>query len=449
MVGLSQNLVERSAVARAGRHGLGFQPRNPAPGEGRRDFPSVYGRKVPCSPLITSTCARAESRETSAAQGFSVFVARCAFFGTLIFALMAGYFGVGLKSAVWRKRWVDCHFRQTVARVSLASMAANTAPRHVVMLAFAGAQILDVVGPLQILSGVNDERATDSPAYRLTLLGERKGAFLTTSGVRLVADGAWSDLPRAIDTLIVAGGDGVREAMRSKPLRDALKRGAARARRVVSVCSGAFLLAGAGLLKDKRATTHWRAAAQLAEAFPDIAVEPDAIYVRDGRVWTSAGVTAGMDLALALVREDFGDEMALTLARRHVLYLVRPGGQSQFSAHLAVQGEGKLARLLRWIPDHVGEALDVPALAERSHMSARNFARVFRAETGKTPAHYVECARLDAARMLLAQSKLSVDTVAARSGFGSEERMRRAFQRHLKVSPALFRERFSTLGGAS
>jgi len=330
------------------------------------------------------------------------------------------------------------------------SRAMAGTPKHIVMLAFAGAQILDVVGPLQILSGVNDERPREDPAYRLMLLAERKGEVLTTSGVRLVADGAWTDLPRTIDTLIVAGGDGTREALQSVSLRKTIIAGAQRARRVVSVCSGAFLLAAAGLLKGKRATTHWRSTADLARLFPDVAVEPDAIYVRDGRVWTSAGVTAGMDLALALVREDFGDAMALTVARRHVLFLMRPGGQSQFSAHLSAQahGEGKLAKLLRWIPDHVADPLDVPTLAKRANMSERNFARVFREESGQTPAHYVEYARVDAARRLLTQSELPVEIVASRAGFGSEERMRRAFQRHLKVSPASFRARFHANGGA-
>jgi transcriptional regulator GlxA family with amidase domain len=207
-------------------------------------------------------------------------------------------------------------------------------------------------------------------------------------------------------------------------------------------------LAAAGLLKGKRATTHWRSTQLLARAYPNVTVEPDAIYVRDGAVWSSAGVTAGMDLALALVREDFGDAMALAIARRHVLFLMRPGGQSQFSAHLAADAHasGKLAKLLRWIPDHVAEPLDVAALARRANMSERNFARIFRHETGETPAHYVECARVDAARRLLTQSRLAVDAVAARTGFGSEERMRRAFQRHLKVSPASFRARFHAQG---
>jgi len=266
--------------------------------------------------------------------------------------------------------------------------------------------------------------------------------------VRLVADGAYSDLPAIIDTLLIAGGDGVRAAMRNAELRAAITAGAERARRVASVCTGAFLLADSGLLKGKRATTHWRSAELLAKSYPDIAVEPDAIFVRDGNIWTSAGVTAGMDLALALVREDFGEDMALAIARRHVLFLMRPGGQSQFSAHLSPDAgaRGRLAPLLRWIPEHVGEDLDVPALARAAKMSERSFARAFRKETGDTPARYVELARLDAARRLLSGSKLAICSVAVRTGFGSEERMRRAFQRHLKVSPASFRERFQATG---
>jgi transcriptional regulator GlxA family with amidase domain len=322
----------------------------------------------------------------------------------------------------------------------------SDAPRNIVMLAFEQAQVLDVVGPMQILAGVNDE--LPKPAYRLSLLAGRKGAFATTGGISLVADGAWANLPRTIDTVMVAGGEGTREALRNAELIAAVRTAASRARRIVSVCSGAFLLAQAGLLHGKRAATHWRSTDDLARLFPDVTVEGDALYVRDGKVWTSAGVTAGMDLALALVREDFGDDMALAVARRHVLFLMRPGGQSQFSAHLSADAhrEGKLAKLLRWIPEHVDDVLDVPSLARKANMSARNFARVFRDETGKTPAYYVECARIDAARRLLTQSAMPVETVAARAGFGSEERMRRAFQRQLKVSPASFRARFHANG---
>jgi len=321
-------------------------------------------------------------------------------------------------------------------------------PRRIVMLAFEGAQLLDVTGPLQILSAVNDERPREAPAYAVTLLAEAKGPFASSSGVRLVADGDYTALPPEIDTLMVAGGDGVRTAMRNPQLRAAIAKGAASARRVVSVCTGAFLLAQAGLLKDKRATTHWRSVELLARAYPDTVVEPDAIFVRDGHVWTSAGVTAGMDLALALVREDFGEDMALAIARRHVLFLMRPGGQSQFSAHLApdANARGRLAPLLRWIPEHVGEDLDVPALARAAKMSERSFARAFRKETGGTPARYVERARLDAARRMLSASHAAIGVIAARAGFGSEERMRRAFQRHLQVSPASFRARFQAAG---
>ena len=329
-------------------------------------------------------------------------------------------------------------------------MAEVQPPKHVVMLAFQGAQILDVVGPLQILAAVNDERPKSRPAYRLTLLCEHAGQITTSSKLKLVADGSWKELPRAIDTLMVAGGEGTRAAIRNNVLLDSIRKGAARSRRIVSVCSGAFLLAEAGLLDGKRATTHWRNVDDFSRSYPKIAIEPDAIYVRDGRIWTSAGVTAGMDLALALVRDDFGDEMALAIARRHVLFLMRPGGQSQFSAHLSVEArpKGKLGPLLHWIPEHVGDRLAVPVLARQANMSERNFARVFRTEIGVTPAHYVEVARIDAARRLLTQSRLSIATIAVRAGFGSEERMRRVFQRHLKISPASFRARFHSNGDA-
>jgi transcriptional regulator GlxA family with amidase domain len=320
-------------------------------------------------------------------------------------------------------------------------------PKRIVMLAYEGAQVLDVVGPMQILAAVNDELPQDKPAYALTLLAERAGTFSTSGGVKLVADGAYGELPRSIDTLMVTGGNRGRSASEAA-IVSALNKGAPKARRVVSICTGAFFLARAGLLKGRRATTHWRSIDLLAKHFPKITVETDALYVRDGKFWTSAGVTAGMDLALALVREDFGDDMALTVARRHVMFLMRPGGQSQFSAHLSPEAypNAKLAGLLRWIPEHIGEMLDVPELARRAKMSERNFARLFRKETGETPAAYVERARLDAARRLLSASALAVSQIADRAGFGSEERMRRVFQRHLKISPASFRARFNAKG---
>jgi transcriptional regulator GlxA family with amidase domain len=323
-------------------------------------------------------------------------------------------------------------------------MKADRTGKAVVMLAFRDAQILDITGPLQILAAANDERHKESPAYRLTLLAERKGAFATSSGLKLVADDKYAALPRTIDTLIVAGGEGVRTALRDEALLDTIKSGARRARRVCSVCTGAFLLAAAGLLKGKRATTHWRATKTLAGSFPDVTVEPDAIFVRDGRIWSSAGVTAGMDLALALLQEDYGAELALTIARRHVIYRMRPGGQSQFSAELSADAnEGRLAQLLRWLPEHIADNLDISLLASRARMSERSFARAFLKETGETPARYVERTRLEAARRLLSSSLEPVAIVAAKAGFGTEERMRRTFQRHMKISPATFRARFN------
>lgn len=321
-------------------------------------------------------------------------------------------------------------------------MARAHHPHSVVMLAYRDVQILDVVGPMQVLAAVNDERP--APAYALTLLAEKKGPFASSGGLRLDADGGYADLPPRIGTLMIAGGT-IEKALRDPALLKAVREGARRAQRVVSICTGAFFLAATGLLDGKRATTHWRSVDLLAKHFPRITVEPDALFIRDGRIWTSAGVTAGMDLALALVREDWGDAMALAIARRHVMFVMRPGGQSQFSAHLAAEAhdKGKLAGLLRWIPEHIDGALDVAALAARANMSERSFARIFRKETGETPAVYVGRVRLDAARRLLTASSLAIETVAARAGFGSEERMRRAFQRHLKIAPAQFRARFS------
>jgi transcriptional regulator GlxA family with amidase domain len=321
-------------------------------------------------------------------------------------------------------------------------------PRKIVMLAFEDAQILDIVGPLQILAAANRAR----PVYDIVLATPRAGAFRTSEGLNLVAGAAWRDrgLLKDIDTLLVAGGEGIDRARHDKALLRLLRAGARTARRVVSVCSGAFALAQAGLLDGRRATTHWSRAEQLRREFPAVTLEPDAIFVRDGKFWTSAGVTAGMDLALALVREDLGDAAALAIARQHVIFVMRPGGQSQFSAHLAPDAypKGKLAPLLRWIPEHAGEGLDVAALAAKANMSERSFARNFVRETGETPARYLERARIDAARRLLTASALPVATVAVRAGFGSEERMRRAFRRRLKTSPGAFRARFQPNGDA-
>jgi transcriptional regulator GlxA family with amidase domain len=325
-------------------------------------------------------------------------------------------------------------------------------PLKIALFTFAGAQALDLVGPHQVLSSVNDERPNEEPGYLIEVFGRNAGPCAMSSGLTINADrsyvGAGSNAWRGLDTLIAIGGEGTGAALRDKELIAALRAAAKNARRIVSVCTGAFLLAEAGLLDGKRATTHWQSCALLQTRFPKVTVETDPIFVRDGKVWTSAGVTAGMDLALALVEEDFGHDLALKIARRHVLYMIRPGGQTQFSAQLEAQAQsqGRLANVIRWIADHLGESLSIPTLAARAAMSERNFARSFRSETGETPARYIDRMRLEAARRLLTGSSHSVETVAAQCGFGSAERMRRSFQRQVRVSPNAYRERFRAGG---
>ena len=322
-------------------------------------------------------------------------------------------------------------------------------PRRVLMLIYEDAQILDIAGPVQLLSAAVDP-ATGRPAYAVELVAERSGAVRTPSGLTLTADKGFDDLAPAdlarTDTFIVSGGNGSRAESENEVLLAFVRKAARPARRVVSICTGAIILAAAGLLKGRRAATHWAYAPAMRQRFTDVAVDDDAIYVRDGKFWTSAGVTAGMDLALALIEEDLGRDMALTLARHHVMYLMRPGGQSQFSAQLAAQyaGDARLARICAYIIENPRADLTVPALAARAAMSERSFARHFVSETGFTPAQFVERARLDEACRRLAGGNASLDAVSADAGFGAAERMRRAFIRHLGVTPGRYRERFHT-----
>jgi transcriptional regulator GlxA family with amidase domain len=248
----------------------------------------------------------------------------------------------------------------------------------------------------------------------------------------------------AIDTLVVAGGVGTARALGDRGLIAFVRSAAARARRVASVCTGAFVLAEAGLLDGRRATTHWSACAQLAARYPKVSVDPDPIFVRDGRIWSSAGVTAGMDLALALVEQDHGRDVALGVARELVLFLKRPGGQAQFSAQLQAQlaERAPLRDLQAWMADHPGADLSVEALARRVAMSPRHFARVFKQETGATPARAALAARVEAARRRLEDGADGLEGVADACGFGSAEVMRRAFLRTLRVGPAVYRRRF-------
>jgi transcriptional regulator GlxA family with amidase domain len=312
--------------------------------------------------------------------------------------------------------------------------------RHVVIAVFPGVQTLDVTGPAEVLRAATK---LHPPGYEVIIAAPEPGP-LKTSTVTIVPDATLTACSRRIDTLMVAGGSGTRRAEDDEALIAWLREAAQRSRRVTSVCTGAFLLAKAGLLDGRRATTHWDSCADLAARYPAVTVEPDPIFVRDGNVATSAGVTAGMDLALALVEEDLGREVALEAARWLVLFLKRPGGQAQFSAQLSAQTADRapLRELQAWIPDHLAEELSVPALAERAQMSERNFARAFRRETGMTPAAYVEAARVESARIALETGDLPVESVARQAGFGTVETMRRAFRRRVGVSPVDYRSRF-------
>lgn len=326
------------------------------------------------------------------------------------------------------------------------------ATRRVAVVTYDGAQSLDVTGPVEVFAMANDEsqrrRSGSPPPYRLEILAPAEHPVRTSSGLRVGVDRVCHAVSGGIDTLIFSGGD-VRAAVEDARLLRWARRMAPRVRRLASVCSGAFVIAEAGLLDDRRATTHWAAVDLLRRRYPRIRVEADAIFVRDGNVYTSAGVTAGIDLALAMVEEDLGHGLALAVARRLVVFLKRPGGQSQFSSHLAAQAAsgGALVDLPEWILDHLHEDLSVEALAERAAMSARNFARVFLREAGMTPAKFVERARVDAARRALEGGGSSIEEVAARAGFSSAEHMRRTFLRHLHVLPVDYRRRFQRLGG--
>jgi transcriptional regulator GlxA family with amidase domain len=317
-------------------------------------------------------------------------------------------------------------------------MTISARPHRVAVLCYEHAELLDVTGPANVLS-VATRLLPEGQGYEVDLLAERKGPVTTAGGLQLVAPWALKGYRRRIDTLLVPGGLRV-----PRRLAAHVKRLAARAGRVVSVCSGALLLAEAGVLRDRRAATHWAAADALRERDPSIDVEEDAIYVVDDGVWTSAGVTAGMDLSLALVTADHGAELAMMVARWLVMYMHRAGGQSQFSAPLAAMASagGPLGEVLRWAPEHLDEDLSVSALAARAGMSERNFARVFADEVGETPAAWVQRVRVEAARRELEWSRLSVKEIAARCGYRAPETFHRAFVSTLGVTPLEYRQRF-------
>jgi transcriptional regulator GlxA family with amidase domain len=334
------------------------------------------------------------------------------------------------------------------SRLAIAGNAGSFRTRRIVMLAFPDAQILDVTGPLEVFGRaarlLTEERGWRIPAYSVEIAATKAGPFATSSGIRLIADRSIAQVRGPIDTILVAGGRGTTTALRDRPLIDWLRGNIRRTRRLCSVCTGAFLLAEAGLLDGLRATTHWRQCKRLAAQYPAVSVETDPIFVRAGKIFTSAGVTAGIDLALALLEEDQGRDVALAVARELVMFLRRPGGQSQFSVQLRAQVADRepLRELQRWIADHLGADLSVDALARRAAMSPRNFARVFTREVGVTPGEFVENSRVEAARRRLEESADGVDSIASECGFGTRESMRRAFIRRLRVPPSAYRSRF-------
>jgi len=316
------------------------------------------------------------------------------------------------------------------------------APRSVLFVVFPDLQSLDLTGPLEVFARANVELGR--AAYTTAVAATVAGALRTNSGIGILADHALADVEAPIDTLVVVGGSGTRAALEDEALVRGIGRLAGDARRVTSVCSGAFLLAAAGLLDGRRVTTHWQWCDLLQTTFPLVDVDPDPIFVRDGDVWTSAGVTAGMDLALALVEDDHGRDVALAIARDLVLFLRRPANQSQFSAHLAAQLAERdgLREVQRFVTDHPAADCSVAALAHLAHMSERHFARCFATEVGTTPARYVERVRVETARRLLEDTNDGVDAVARACGFGTAETMRRAFLRVLRTTPTEYRRRF-------
>jgi len=335
-----------------------------------------------------------------------------------------------------------------IAREALSMSSASHSPRRIVVAAFPDVQVLDVTGPLEVFGRTArclvDRGDQPDLAYKVEIAGPRRGPLVTSSGFSLVADVAYSDLTSGIDTLLVAGGRGAQAASRDRTLLACVRRMAPRVRRLGSVCTGTYVLAAAGVLDGRRATTHWAWCEDLGKRFPRVAIDAEPIFVRDGHIYTSAGVTTGMDLALAMVEEDHGHQIALEVARQLVLFLRRPGNQAQFSAQLSAQSADRepLRELQRWMADHLGHDLSVPALASRVAMSPRHFARVFASEVGTTPARFVERLRVEAGRRRLEESTDGVDTIAAACGFGTAEGMRRAFRRVVRVSPSAYRACF-------
>ncbi|MGH8145249.1 MAG: GlxA family transcriptional regulator [Rhodanobacteraceae bacterium] len=316
--------------------------------------------------------------------------------------------------------------------------------RRIELVAFPGVQILDLAGPMQVFVSANDTlaQAGKAPPYATHVVAPDGLPVMASSGLQLATE-ALPSPDVTVDTLVIAGGPGVDAAAGNALLVEWTRGRTKTARRVTSVCTGAFLLAASGALDGRRATTHWAYCAELARRFPTIYVEPDPIFVRDDSIWTSAGVTAGIDLALALVEDDLGRDVALAVARYLVVFLKRPGGQAQFSTALSLQmADDRFGALHAWMGAHLTQDLSLQVLAGRTAMSPRSFSRHYREATGLTPMRAVEHLRLDEVRRLLLDSTLPIKRIAQRCGFGSEETLRRSFAKLLKTSPQAYRDHF-------
>ena len=334
-------------------------------------------------------------------------------------------------------------------------MASRLKPeRRIAVAVYPGVSLLDLGGPLEAFRVASEFAGTRSRRlnYKCSVVSSRGGQVPTADGVPLITESIRSLDRIEIDTLIVPGAFLVEDVTRDVELIKWVAKRAPKCRRVCSVCVGSFMLAAAGLLNGRRAATHWMHTQLLARQYPDVKVEPDAIFVHDGRVWSSAGVTTGIDLALALIEEDSGRETAIGVARVLVVYLKRAGGQSQYSALLAAQAESEsnnFAELERWIAENLRADLSIESLADRAHMSPRNFARMYAKKRGRTPAKAVEAIRIDAARRRLEETDARIETIADECGYSGEEQMRSAFVRVLRIPPREYRKRFATSKAAA
>lgn len=320
------------------------------------------------------------------------------------------------------------------------------APLRVVLLAYAGMNLLDLAGPLQALATANRNAESGAAArYDTIVASEHGGPIVTGSGLPVVTVPVSSLIDTAIDTLIAAGGCAGDEFEVTPALRDFIAARAGSVRRLCSVCTGAFLLAAAGQLDGRRVATHWAWIDKLKRRHPQLDVDPDSIFIRDGDLWTSAGVSSGIDLTLALIEQDYGPRVAIDVARQLVVFVKRAGGQAQFSVPLAAQArDHAFVELHAWIAANLRADLSVPQLAERANMAPRTFARLYAAKVGRTPAKTVELMRLEAACRALEETALPLKSVAVHAGYADEQQLRRAFQRQFGTTPGTHRSHFST-----